>query len=142
MSNNTSILGNDIWAHDMGGSYIVSSTGTDTITLGPPMTSGGYVYTTTTTGPSLAWGTESIIPDNITGGALEVKGDANFQGEVRLKGKNLSDTLQAIEDRLAILHPNPKLEEKWEKLKTLGKMYRELEQEIIEKEKMWDILKK
>ncbi len=139
---NTSILDNSIWAHDMGGSYIVSGTGTDTITLGTPVTSGGYVYTTSTTSPSLAWGTESIIPDNITGAALEVKGDANFQGEVRLKGKSLSDTLQAIEDRLAILRPNPELEEKWEKLKTLGKMYRELEQEIIEKENMWSILKK
>lgn len=136
------MLDNSIWAHDMGGSYVVTSTGTDTITFGPTPTSGGYVYTTSTTAPSLAWGTENIIPNNITGKGLAVKGDAEFEGEVTIKGKNLADTLQAIEDRLAILHPNPELEEKWENLKALGKMYRELEQEIIEKEKMWAILKK
>jgi hypothetical protein len=47
-----------------------------------------------------------------------------------------------IEERLAILHPNEKLEEKWEELKELSKRYKELEKEIIEKEKMWDILKR
>jgi hypothetical protein len=47
-----------------------------------------------------------------------------------------------IEERLAILHPNPELEDRWEELKELSKRYKELEKEIIEKEKMWDILKR
>ena len=47
-----------------------------------------------------------------------------------------------MEERLAILRPNEELEEKWEQLRGLRKLYMELEQEIIEKEKMWDILKK
>ena len=50
--------------------------------------------------------------------------------------------LEKIDERLAILHPNPKLEDKWDELKELGKRYRELEQELIEKEKVWTILKK
>jgi hypothetical protein len=50
--------------------------------------------------------------------------------------------LEKIDERLAILHPNPKLEDKWDELKELGKRYRELEQELIEKEKVWAILKK
>ena len=50
--------------------------------------------------------------------------------------------MQAIEDRLAILHPNPELEEKWENLRGLRKLYMDLEQEIIEKEKMRAVLKK
>ena len=59
-----------------------------------------------------------------------------------MKGVKLSETLAKIEERLAILHPNPKLEDKWDELKELGKRYKELEQEIIEKEKIWTILKK
>jgi hypothetical protein len=73
---------------------------------------------------------------------LEVTGDATFNGDLILKGKSLSQTLENIEERLAILRPNEKLEEKWENLRGLRKMYMELEQEILEKEKMWDIIKK
>jgi hypothetical protein len=43
---------------------------------------------------------------------------------------------------LGILHPNDKLEKKWEELKKLGDAYRALEKDIIEKEKIWDTLKK
>ena len=50
--------------------------------------------------------------------------------------------LEKIDERLAILHPNPELEDRWDELKELGKRYKELEQEIIEKEKVWTILKK
>ena len=46
------------------------------------------------------------------------------------------------EERLAILHPNEKLEDKWEELKKLGDMYRALEKDIQEKEKIWETLKK
>lgn len=77
-----------------------------------------------------------------TSNSLDVKGDANFEGDVKIQGKSLVDTLQSIEERLAILRPNPELEEKWERLKTLGNMYRELEKEILEKQEMWNILKK
>jgi hypothetical protein len=73
---------------------------------------------------------------------LSVSVDADFQGKVSIKGKDLIKTLEDIEARLAILHPNPQLEEKWEELKALGDRYRELEKEIIEKESIWSILKK
>ena len=79
---------------------------------------------------------------NLNGATLSVKGNADFEGEVTIKGKNLSDMFQKIEERLAILHPNPELEDRWNELKELGKRYKELEQEIIEKEKVWAILKK
>jgi len=73
---------------------------------------------------------------------FHVRGDAEFEGDIKLKGKSLSDTLEKIEERLAILHPNEKLEEKWLELKKLGDMYRALEKDIIEKEKIWETLKK
>ena len=72
---------------------------------------------------------------------FSVKGDAQFDGDISFKGKSLNEALTKIEERLAILHLNPKLEEKWEKLKELSKQYRELEAEIIEKEMIWATLK-
>lgn len=74
--------------------------------------------------------------------SLSVKGDAEFEGDVKIKGKSISETLDKIEQRLAILHPNKKLESKWLELKKLGDAYRALEKDIIEKEKIWETLKK
>lgn len=97
----------------------------------------GQVLTTDNT-----WGNISLANPNLNGATLSVKGNADFEGEVTIKGKNLSDMFQKIEERLAILHPNPELEDRWNELKELGKRYKELEAEIIEKEKIWSILKK
>ena len=77
-----------------------------------------------------------------TANTVRIMGDAEFEGEVTSKGVKLDDRLNAIEDRLAILRPNHDLEGKWEELKELGERYRQLEKEILEKESMWDILKK
>ncbi len=74
--------------------------------------------------------------------SLLVKGDAKFEGNLTIQGESLKESLDKIEERLAILRPNEELEEKWDKLRGLRKMYMELEAEIIEKEKMWAILKK
>jgi hypothetical protein len=73
---------------------------------------------------------------------LQVKGDAEFEGDVKIKGVSLSERFDKIEERLAILRPNEKLEGKWEELKALGDRYRELEKEILEKEKVWELLKR
>ena len=98
--------------------------------------SAGQVLTTNGTNPS--W----ITADpNLKGASIQVKGNAEFDGDVTIKGKNLNDTLERIEERLAILRPNEELEEKWENLRGLRKAYMELEQEIIEKERVWKILK-
>lgn len=83
----------------------------------------------------------SIAPTNASS-VLTVSGDATFSGDVVVKGKSLADTLDRIEERLAILHPNESLEAKWEELRNLRKAYMELEAEIIEKENIWNILQK
>jgi len=72
---------------------------------------------------------------------FKCRADAEFEGDIKIKGKSLIDSLSAIEERLTILHPNKELEEKWENLRGLRKAYMELEAEIIEKEKIWSILK-
>jgi len=73
---------------------------------------------------------------------LKVAGDAEFEGEVKIRGVKLDERLNAIEERLGILRPNNDLEGKWEKLKALGEEYRKLEQEILEGESIWATLKK
>jgi hypothetical protein len=132
-------------------------------TLGTPtsITSGGSgASLTTTTGGGLMWGNVGTpytyttgAPGTISSGGnwttynnqpqvLKVEGDAEFKGEVTIRGVKLDERLNAIEERLGILRPNNDLEGKWEKLKALGDEYRKLEQEILEGESIWDILKK
>lgn len=100
----------------------------------------GQVYTTNGTGAA-SWATISADP-NLQGKTLQVNGDADITGELTVQGVKLSDRLDKIDERLAILHPNPELEERWENLRGLRQAYLELEKEILEKEKMWAILQK
>lgn len=62
--------------------------------------------------------------------------------DIRVNGKSLGGAIDAIEQRLAILHPNPEIEKEWEELKQLGDQYRKLEAEIKAKIQVWDVLKK
>jgi hypothetical protein len=123
---------------------ITSATGIGTGAVGAgytftsPNTIGSYGQILSTGTNGLSWNDYS----NVTPGALQVRGDAEFEGDVKIKGKSINEMFEKIEERLAILHPNEKLEEKWEELRELRNRYVELEKEIIEKEKMWDILKK
>ena len=130
---------------------ITLGSGTNTLNSG---TTGTYAITqtnNTTAWPGYNWNTISTGTgtDTITiadwgnlSNTLQVNGDANFEGDIKIKGKSLVDSLEKIEEKLAILRPNEQLEEKWEELRNLRKQYMELEKEIVEKEKMWDILKK
>ena len=101
--------------------------------------SGQFLYSNGT-GP--AWNDTITLSTISTPHTLHVKGDAEFEGDIKLKGQSLNDILDKIEERLAILHPNINLEEKWEKLRELRKQYRELEADILEKEKIMEILKR
>jgi hypothetical protein len=97
---------------------------------------GGTTYGSYTVAASSAsYGTQ-------VSGTLTVTGDADFDGNVKIKGKDLMKVLEQIEERLAILQPNLELESRWEELKELSKKYRELEASLLEKEKIIDILKK
>jgi hypothetical protein len=102
---------------------------------------GGYTYTTTGTGagvvtsPWIATGTNAS-------NTLSVKGDAEFDGDITVKGRSLAEFMESVEHRLNILRPNPDLEAEWDQLRALGEQYRELEQQLKEKSRMWDTLKK
>jgi hypothetical protein len=49
--------------------------------------------------------------------------------------------IDALEQRLNILVPNPELEAEWDELRELGERYRELERQCKEKGDMWAKLK-
>ena len=101
----------------------------------------GYTYTTTGTGagvvasPWIATGTNAS-------NTLSVQGDAEFDGDITVKGRSLSEFMESVEQRLNILRPNPDLEAEWDQLRALGEQYRELEQQLAEKSQMWATLKK
>ncbi|NBP59213.1 hypothetical protein EBU71_22200 [bacterium] len=113
--------------------YVSTGTGNYTLTTG---TGTGNIS------PGLGLSFNDYWDNSSSKAGLHVKGDAEFEGDVKIKGKSISELLDKIEERLAILHPNEKLEEKWEELKKLGDAYRALEKDIIEKEKIWETLKK
>ena len=123
------------------------STTTVTVPAPPP----GYTYTmgnNTLNSPiysniAVAGDTAGKSFPSITAtGDVDIKGDIKMGGDLLMKGKKLSEVLDNIEKRLAILRPNPELEERWENLKQLGEQYKALEAELIEKEKSWAILKR
>ena len=63
---------------------------------------------------------------------LTVKGDAEFEGDIKWKGRSLGKMLEGIEDRLAILQPDPAKLEKFEALKKAYDHYKLMEKLIGE----------
>lgn len=139
---------------------ITSGTGTDTITYSPIWsTTGtvvpgygaaignggtGYTYTTTGTGSS-PWivgnGGIGATPTMTAqpGGTIDIQGE---NADIRMNGKSMKAWMEAVEERLNILTPNPELEKEWDDLRRLGQRYKALEKKCREKAQMWEALKK
>jgi hypothetical protein len=100
----------------------------------------GYTYTTNTTSPWIATGA-NINPAMMVsqGGSIEIKGE---DAEIKINGKSMKTWMEAVEERLNILTPNPELEADWDELQELGERYRALERKCKEKAQMWAALKK
>jgi hypothetical protein len=114
--------------------YTNTANGFDTYTISAGATGSSYAYDigVMNTATSLTQ----------ISNTLQVNGNADISGNLKVGGKDIAESLERIEERLAILRPNEELEEKWENLRGLRKAYMELEAELIEKEKVWGILKK
>ena len=93
----------------------------------------GYSNTMWTTGLS---GTSAA--DLNQSGKLSLQGT---NADIDINGKSLMKTLEALEERLNMLVPNPELEKEWDDLKKLGDRYRKLEAKCKEKANMWNKLK-
>lgn len=63
------------------------------------------------------------------------------EGDITLDGLSLRNFMETVQERLAILTPNPKLEKDFEQLRALREQYQTLEKELLEKAKTWDTLK-
>lgn len=115
------------------------------ITTGPYITSidpNSMMWTST---PNTVWTTNTAdwsIGTNGTSaspsGTLQLQGD---NADIVVNGRSLMDAIDALEQRLNILVPNPELEAEWDELKELGDRYRELERQCKEKGEMWAKLK-
>jgi hypothetical protein len=148
---------------DLGGyGAIPSNYGTDTITLGTDtitldssswitgasgstmISNGGYTGSTTV---PFTWNTNATTSGysfNTSPNTIHINSDGLTMAEgtdITVGGKSLTKAIEQIEERLGILHPNPKLEERWDQLKELRKQYIEMEKDLLEKEKLMKILK-
>ena len=92
---------------------------------------------------------DSLSTDSFT---LNSTWDTSYNDTITIGGQTLTeqklkalDGLQEwqeeVNKKLAILQPNPELEEQWSELKELRQRYVELEKELTAKTKMWNILK-
>jgi hypothetical protein len=105
-------------------SYTIGAAGSTLYSTG----TGSYTWNNvTTTSPSV----------NITGDGIDMADGT----DITVGGKSLKDFMTAMEERLAILRPNPTLEDRWEQLKELRRQYVEMEKDLLEKEKLMKILK-
>ncbi len=119
---------------------------TDTITIDTTginsMTgsSGQYLYSTgnsnysygnltinTAAGINGTWGAvgSSVMTSSSSG--LHVTSDAEFEGDVKIKGVSILETLNKIEKRLSILRPDPEKLAHFESLKKAYEHYKTLE---------------
>jgi hypothetical protein len=94
--------------------------------------SAGQFYTTNGTGNSMWTSSPYIInTTNTATPSISVSGDAEFSGDVKIKGRSLEKLLTTIEDRLAILsEPDPEKLKKFAALKKAYDNYKLLEKLI------------
>lgn len=101
--------------------YSITNSGTS----GTAGIGAGTYYYTNTTAP---W----ITTAQTSPRTLDVKGDANFEGDIKFKGRSLEELFSKIEDRLAILQPDPAKLEKYEALRKAYEHYKLMEKLIVE----------
>jgi hypothetical protein len=110
--------------------YTVSTSSLYSTVTGAPYTFSTGAGNVVLNGASPTWtsGTGNITSTgNITGTGLHVTSDAEFEGNITWKGRDLGKLLETMERRLAILQPNPKKLKKFEALQKAYDHYKLLE---------------
>ena len=70
-------------------------------------------------------------------GKMRITGD---DADIEINGISLKQTLHNLQERMAILEPNPALEAEFKELRELRQKYIQLERNLLEKKEMWDTL--
>lgn len=97
---------------------------------GSTIPSGSYTINTSQfngTSGSYFYANPTITVGSAPHPSLQVTGDADFEGDVKIKGKSILTTLETIEKRLAILQPDPEKLEHFEALQKAYEHYKTLE---------------
>jgi hypothetical protein len=116
----------------IGGGYTTAST------HGPVTVSGVINPNTSPYTFSAGTNTAPWFAQSSTSAKIKLEGEG---ADIEINGISLLTTMQEIQSRLNLLQPNTVLEAEWEELFELGRKYRELEQQIKEKQATWDRLK-
>ena len=106
-----------------------SSSGTYSLP-GAVGTGGTYAMPWTGAGVGNNWNVSHSPVMTLNAGSspsLQVSGDADIRGNLTVNGANISEILEKIQERLAILVPDPKRLEKYEALKQAYDNYKLLE---------------
>lgn len=122
--NDDVIYSNITLSNNLSGPYTINSGAVGT----------GYTWTTTGTN-SIDWSIGTKVNQS---GTIELQGQ---DADIVVNGRSLMDAIDALEQRLNIMVPNPELEKEWDELKELGDRYRALEKQCKEKGQMWTKLK-
>ena len=70
-------------------------------------------------------------------GTVSITGD---DADLEIAGVSITQTLSGIQERLAILQPNPELEKEFLELAKIREQYIKLEKTLLEKKAVWDAL--
>lgn len=103
-----------------------------------------YDYTSPPTYQSIS-PTEDIGHSNIFSMSHDIDGKMRISGDdadIEINGISLKQTLEDIQQRMAILQPNPELEKEFKELREIRQKYMQLERNLLEKKEMWDTLNK
>ncbi len=103
-----------------------------------------YDYTSPPTYKSLSM-SEDIGHHNIFSMSHDIDGKMRISGDdadIEINGVSLKQTLEDIQQRMAILQPNLELEKEFKELREIRQQYIKLERNLLEKKEMWDTLNK
>jgi hypothetical protein len=117
-----------------GGGYSLSTGSTNAIYVGGGGAGTGVGISTWST-------TASTTASTMSPSSIQVKGDAEFLGNIKIKGRNLTDWLETVDSRLGLLHIDAALETEFDELKALGDAYREAERRFNAQKRVYEILK-
>ena len=99
--------------------------------------SGGYTYAVPSSILSIGavganWTNGTTYNTAASTPGLKISGDAEFEGDVKIGGKSIVTLLEKIEERLAILQPDPKRLARYEALQEAYEHYKTLEALCVE----------